>query len=69
MMEEKKKSTEQKIIQMKEKSLKDMKNMSIKISIEATENLIKNSIDKNKLENLYNKSLEQTKIALKQTKF
>ena len=43
--------------------------MSIKISIEATENLIKNSIDKNKLENLYNKSLEQTKIALKQTKF
>ena len=69
MMEEKKKSTEQKIIQMKEKALKDMKNMSIKISIEATENLIKNSIDKNKLENLYNKSLEQTKIALKQTKF
>ena len=69
MMEEKKKSTEQKITQMKEKALKDIKNMSIKISIEATENLIKNSIDKNKLENLYNKSLEQTKIALKQTKF
>ena len=69
MMEEKKKSTEQKITQMKEKALKDIKNMYIKISIEATENLIKNSIDKNKLENLYNKSLEQTKIALKQTKF
>ena len=69
LMEVKKKSTEQKITQMKEKALKDIKNMSIKISIEATENLIKNSIDKNKLENLYNKSLEQTKIALKQTKF
>jgi len=68
IIEERKKSTEQKIIQMKENALKDIKNISIKISIEAVENLIKNSIDKNKLENLYNKSLEQAKIALKQTK-
>ena len=68
IMEERKKSTEQKIVQMKENALKDIKNISVKISIEAVENLIKNSIDKNKLENLYNKSLEQAKIALKQTK-
>ena len=53
---------------MKENALKDIKNISIKISIEAVENLIKNSINKNKLENIYIKSLEQTKIALKKTK-
>ena len=68
IIEERKKSTEQKIIQLKENALKDIKNISIKISIEAVENLIKNSIDKKKLENLYSKSLEQAKIALKQTK-
>ena len=68
IIEERKKSTEQKIVQLKENALNDIKNISIKISIEAVENLIKNSIDKNKLENLYNKSLEQAKIALKQTK-
>jgi len=68
IIEERKKSTEQKIVQMKENALKDIKNISVKISIEVVENLIKNSIDKNKLENLYAKSLEQAKIALKQTK-
>jgi len=68
IIEERKKSTEQKIVQMKENALKDIKNISVKISIEVVENLIKNSIDKNKLENLYIKSLEQAKIALKQTK-
>ena len=68
IIEQRKKSTEQKIVQLKENALKDIKNISVKISIEAVENLIKNSIDKNKLENLYIKSLEQAKIALKQTK-
>ena len=68
IIDEKKKSTEQKIVQLKENALTDIKNISIKISIEAVENLIKNSIDKNKLEKLYTKSLEQAKIALKQTK-
>ena len=68
IIEERKKNNEQKIFQMKENALKDIKNISVKISIKAVENLIKNSIDENKLENLYNKSLEQAKIALKQTK-
>ena len=68
IIEERKKSTEQKIIQIKENALKDIKNASVKIGIEAVENLIKNSIDKNKLENLYTKSLVQAKNALKQTK-
>ena len=58
----------QELISIFKNALNDIKNISIKISIEAVENLIKNSIDKNKLENLYNKSLEQAKIALKQTK-
>ena len=56
--EERKKNTEQKIIQMKENAIKDIKNSSIKISIEAVENIIKNSIDKKKLETLYSKNLE-----------
>tara|TARA_B100001013_G_C24537657_1_gene413302 strand:+ start:352 stop:849 length:498 start_codon:yes stop_codon:yes gene_type:complete len=68
IIEERRKSAEQKIFQMKENALKDIKNVSIKISIETAEHLIKNSIDKNKLENLYAKSLDQAKIALKQSK-
>jgi len=67
-MEIKKKTSEQKIAQMKENALRDIKNISIKISVEAVEHLIKNSIDKNKLEKLYTKSLEQTKTSLKHIK-
>jgi len=67
-IEEKKKNVEQKITQMKENALKDIKNVSVRIAIKSVEKLIKNSIDKNKLENLYTKSLEQTKIAFKQTR-
>tara|TARA_B100000470_G_C19727772_1_gene363087 strand:+ start:428 stop:925 length:498 start_codon:yes stop_codon:yes gene_type:complete len=68
IMESRKKGVEQKIIQMKENAIKDIKNISIKISIETVENLIKNSINKDKLEKIYTQSLEETKIALKQTK-
>ena len=67
-IEEKKKSTEQKILQMKENALKDIKNNSVKITIEAVEFLIKKSIDQNKLENLYKKSLDQAKAELKHFK-
>ena len=68
IIENKKKSAEQKIVQMKENALKDIKNISVKISIEAVEHLIKNSIDKNKLEKLYFKNLEQSKTSLKHLK-
>ena len=68
LMEDKKKSTEQKIIQMKKNALQDIKNVSVKISLEAAENLIKKSVDQNKVEKLYQKSLDQTRIALKNTK-
>ena len=68
LIENKKKNVEQKIIQMKENALKDIKNISVNISIEAVEHLIKNSIDKNKIAKLYTKSLEQTKTSLKNLK-
>ncbi len=68
IMEIKKKNTEQKIIQMKEDSIKYIKNISIKISIQSVEHLIKNSIDKNKLEKIYNDSLDQAKMTFKNNK-
>ena len=68
IMEDRKKNTEQKITLMKKNALKEIKNISIKISIEAVESLINNSIDKKKLEKFYSKSLEQTITALKHTK-
>jgi len=68
LIENKNKYAEQKIIQMKENALKDIKNISVKVSMEAVEYLIKNSIDKNKIEKLYIKSLEQAKTTLKHLK-
>ena len=68
LMEERKKNAEQKIIQMKGNALKDIRSISIKISVEAVEHLIKNSIDKSKIEKIYNESLEQVKTSLKHTK-
>jgi F-type H+-transporting ATPase subunit b len=68
LIENKKRNTELKIIQMKENALREIKNISIKVSIEAVEHLIKNSIDKSKLEKLYSKNLEQAKAALKNTR-
>ena len=68
LIEERKKNAELKISQMKENALKDIKNLSIKISIEAVEHLIKNSIDKNKIEKIYIDSIEQVKASLKHTK-
>ena len=68
IMENKKKNAEQKIIQMKESALRDIKNISVKISMEAVELLIKNSIDQNKLEKIYNENLKQVKTSLKHIK-
>ena len=68
IIENKKKNIEQKIVQMKENALQDIRNISIKISVEAVEHIIKNSIDKSKLEKLYIKSLDQAKTSLKRLK-
>tara|TARA_Y100000590_G_C15358862_1_gene878102 strand:+ start:35 stop:532 length:498 start_codon:yes stop_codon:yes gene_type:complete len=66
--DDRKKSAEQKIAQMKENALQEIKNTSIKISMETVKHLIINSIDKKKLEKFYTKSLEQTKTVLKSTR-
>jgi len=68
IIENKKKNTELKIVQMKENALREIKSISVKISMETVEHLIKNSIDKNKLEKFYINGLEQIKISLKQLK-
>ena len=68
LIEERKRNTGQKISQMKENAIRDIKNISIKISIEAVEHLIKNSIDKSKIEKIYTESLEQVKTSLRNTK-
>ena len=67
IIEDKKKVTEQKITLMKENALKEIRNVSIKISLESVGHLIKNSIDKNKVEKFYSRSLEQIKTELKDT--
>ena len=64
-MENRKKSTEDRIKQMKNQALKDIKNASVKISIQAVEVMLKNSLDKNKLNKIFNSSVDETKSALK----
>tara|TARA_Y100000590_G_scaffold310132_1_gene350430 strand:- start:119 stop:616 length:498 start_codon:yes stop_codon:yes gene_type:complete len=68
MLEYRKKNAEQKIAQMKDNALKEIKNTSVKVSMLTIEHLIKNSIDKNKLENLHKQSLEEAKNVLNNTK-
>ena len=68
LVENKKISTQTKIKQMKENAIKEIRNISIKISVESVENIIKNSIDKNKLDKFYINSLEEIKKSLKETK-
>ena len=65
-MENRKKGAEQRIAQMKQQAIKDIKAASVKISITSVENLLKNSVDKNKLDKIYQDSIEETKLALKQ---
>ncbi len=63
IMEERKKNAELKIIQMKEGALREIKNTSVQISMQAVASVIKNSIDKNKLDKIYSKSLDHAKSA------
>tara|TARA_Y100000996_G_C22367503_1_gene579609 strand:+ start:305 stop:802 length:498 start_codon:yes stop_codon:yes gene_type:complete len=65
LMESRKKNVEERIKQLKNQAAKDIKNASIKIAIESVEKLIKNSLDKSKLDKIYSTSIEETKIALK----
>ena len=63
--ENRKKIMEQKIVQIKNDAIKDIKDASVKIAIESTSKIIQTSIDKSKLDKLFEKNLEETKIALK----
>ena len=65
LMENKKKNVEQRIGQLKNQAEKDIKNASVKIALESVEKLIKNSLDKSKLDKIYSSSIEETKLALK----
>ena len=65
LMENRKKGAEDRITQLKNQAIKDIKNASVKIAIESVEKLIKNSIDKSKLDKIYSSSIEETKLALK----
>ena len=61
----KKNAAQQKINQMKENAISDIKNTSIKIAVESVKKIISTSVDKSKLDNLFDKNLEETKAELK----
>ena len=61
----KKSLADNKITQMKDAALKEIKDVSIKIAVESVRKIINTSIDKSKLDNLFTKNLEETKIELK----
>ena len=50
---------------MKETALKDIKNTSVKIAVDSVRKVLISSIDQSKLDNLFNKDLEQAKNLLK----
>ena len=50
---------------MKDAAIKNIKATSIKIAIETVKKTISNSVDKSKLDQLFDKNLEETKAELK----
>ena len=65
LMENRKRNAEERIKQLKNQALKDIKNTSVRIALESVEKLLKNSLDKSKLDKIYASSIEETKLALK----
>ena len=61
----KKKLAEVKINQMKETALKEIKDNSIKIAVDSVKKIISTSVDKNKLDTIFEKDLEKAKAELK----
>ena len=64
----KKRLTEEKITQMKEQAIKEITNISLDIALTSVEKIIKNSIDKSKLDNIFRKNIDESKEALKKLK-
>ena len=50
---------------MKESAIKEIKDISIKIAMDSVKKIINTSVDKSKLDNLFDKNIEETKVALK----
>ena len=61
----KKNLAENKISQMKEAAIKEIQDASIKIAINSVKKIITTSVDKSKLDTLFQKSLDETKEELK----
>jgi len=61
----KKNSAENKINQMKDSAIKEIRDASIKIAVDSVKNILTTSVDKSKLDNLFQKSLNETKEELK----
>ena len=61
----KKKLAETKIKQMKEVAIKEIKDTSIKIAVDSVKKIISTSVDKNKLDKIFEKDLEEAKTELK----
>ena len=61
----KKNLEENKINQMKENAIKEIKDASIKIAVDSVKKIISTSIDKSKLDTLFQKNLNETKEELK----
>ena len=59
IMELRKKNAEQKILQMKEAALKEIKDNSVRLTMESVKKIISTSIDKSKLDTLFQKNLEE----------
>ena len=61
----KKNLAENKISQMKEAAIKEIKVASIKITVDSVKKIISTSVDKSKLDGLFQKNLDETKEELK----
>ena len=61
----KKNLAENKIDQMKEAAIKEIKDASIKIAVDSVKKIINTSVDKSKLDTLFQKNLDETKEELK----
>ena len=61
----KKNAAQTKITQMKDTAIKEIKNASVKIAVDSVKKIIATSVDKSKLDNLFEKNLDETKAELK----
>ena len=65
VIENRKKTAEDKIKQMKLQAIRDIKNSAVEIAVNSVEKIIKNSIDKKKLDKIYISSVDEAKKILK----